>query len=102
MFKLHLTDNGKRDILEIGWYIYEQLDSPVAAINTVEKIEVAIRKIPDNPYIYPKVRDDRLAAMGYRSVVINNYVAFFVIDEAAKIVSIDRVIYGRRDWAHIL
>ncbi|MDR0930866.1 MAG: type II toxin-antitoxin system RelE/ParE family toxin [Clostridiales bacterium] len=102
MFKLNLTESGKRDILEIGRYIFDQFESPVAAVNTVKRIEATIRKIPDNPYIYPKVRDDRLAAMGYRSVVINNYVAFFVIDEDEKIVSVDRVLYGRRNWVHIL
>jgi plasmid stabilization system protein ParE len=102
MWRLNLTDSGKQDIREIGRYIFEELHSPIAAVNTVKRIDEAIKKIPDNPYIYPKVRDDRLAAMGYRAAVIRSYMAFFMLDEDKKIISVDRVLYGKRDWRHIL
>jgi plasmid stabilization system protein ParE len=48
------------------------------------------------------VRDERLAVMGFRILLIKNYIAFYTIDEPNKIVNVERILYGRRDWQRIL
>jgi plasmid stabilization system protein ParE len=54
------------------------------------------------PYACPPVIDERLARMGYRKLIVRSHIAFFTIDENAKVVNIERVLYARRDWLHIL
>ncbi|WP_236860373.1 type II toxin-antitoxin system RelE/ParE family toxin [Candidatus Formimonas warabiya] len=50
----------------------------------------------------PLVTDDRLAMMGYRKLLVKNYIVFFTIDEELKVVDVERILYTRRDWHHIL
>ena len=40
--------------------------------------------------------------MGYRKLVVKNYVVFYLIDEKNKVVEIGRILYGRRDWLSLL
>ena len=72
------------------------------ALNMVRMIREAVAKLETGALGYPLVRDDRLASMGYRPLVIKNYIAFYVTNEKEKTVDVDRILYGRRDWANIL
>jgi len=53
------------------------------------------------PY-YAFVDDDRLAAKGYRRMIVKKYLVFFVIYEKQNIVRVIRIIHGARDWQRIL
>jgi plasmid stabilization system protein ParE len=68
----------------------------------MDTIEEALVGLADMPHRCPPVTDERLASMGYRKLIINNYIAFFTIDEKAKVVDVERILYVRRDWLHIL
>ncbi|WP_083809940.1 type II toxin-antitoxin system RelE/ParE family toxin [Mahella australiensis] len=46
--------------------------------------------------------DERLASLGYRKLIVKNYVVFFTIDEKSKVVDIARILYARRDWLRVL
>ena len=74
---------------------------PIAAYNLLLAIHEAIRKL-SYALNKPLVRDNRLAAMGYRWVGIKNYIVFYTVDEASKNVYVERILYGRRDWQQIL
>lgn len=40
--------------------------------------------------------------LGYRKLIVKNYIVFFTIDEPNKVVDVERILYGRRDWLRIL
>jgi plasmid stabilization system protein ParE len=40
--------------------------------------------------------------MGYRKLIVKNYIAFFTVDEKAKTIDVERILYARRDWLRIL
>jgi len=101
-YDVNLTEPAEKDLRDIARYISQQLNAPIAALNTVRAIGEAIEKLASNALIYPLVRDDRLAAIGYRPLVVKNYIIFFVVSENEKIVDVDRILYGRRDWQSIL
>jgi plasmid stabilization system protein ParE len=87
---------------EIYRYIADELQNPVAAARRVELIDAAIRTLEKDPARFPLVRDDYLAAKGYRMVVVKNHLVFFIVREDVEFVSVMRVIYGRRDWMRLL
>jgi len=97
-----IMEPAEIDLGEIAWYISEELNAPAAARNMVLAIRKAISTLSFSPRGLPKVRDDRLAARGYRWIGIKNYVAFYTIDEQNKTVHVERILYGRRDWMRIL
>lgn len=39
---------------------------------------------------------------GYRKLIIKNYIAFFTVDEQARVVDVERILYARRDWLNII
>ena len=101
-YRVIIMEPAEIDLGEIARYISEELNAPIAARNTVLAIRKAIATLTFSPQGLPKVRDDCLAAQGYRWVGIKNYMAFYTIDEQNKVVNVERILYGRRDWIHIL
>ncbi|NLB17241.1 MAG: type II toxin-antitoxin system RelE/ParE family toxin [Syntrophomonadaceae bacterium] len=58
--------------------------------------------LAEMPHRSPAVADERLAAIGYRKLIVKNYIFFFSIDEKAKVVDVARLLYGQRNWRAIL
>jgi len=102
VYKVNVTEPAENDLRDIARYISSQLNAPMSALNTVRTIRKAVSKLETNAPIYPFIRDDRLAALGYRLLVIKNYIAFYIVNEKEKKVDVDRILYSRRDWQNIL
>ncbi|MCL2508005.1 MAG: type II toxin-antitoxin system RelE/ParE family toxin [Oscillospiraceae bacterium] len=90
------------DLEEIGDYISKELKNPIAALNTVNMIQNKIDKLADFPNIGTPLSAiyDTLNADDYRFLVCANYLAFYRVGESN--IHIDRVLYGKRDYAAIL
>ena len=101
-FDVFITEPAEQDLRNIAHYISNQLNAPQAALNLIQALHKAIAKLETDALIYPYVRDDRLAALGYRPVIVKNYIIFYVVNEKNKTVDIDRILYGRRDWQNII
>ena len=101
-YDVNITEPAEDDLRDVVKYISSQLNAPVAAINMLDTINEAISKLELNALHYSLVRDDRLAALGYRSMVVKNYLVFFIVNEKNNFVDVDRILHGRRDWQNIL
>jgi len=101
-YKVNLTEPAENDLRDIVRYISSQLNAPVSALNMMQALQEAIAKLETTALARPLVRDDRLAAFGYRLLVVKNYIVFYVVNEKEKFVDVDRILYGRRDWQSIL
>ena len=101
-YNVVISDLAKQDIRDTNTYINDQLLNPIAAANTTDAIIDAIFKLENMPKRVPLVRDERLAKMGIRGLIILNYISFFRINENVKSIEIIRVLYSRRDWKVIL
>ena len=102
VYEVNVTEPAENDLRDIARYISSQLNAPTTALSMVRTIKEAIAKLETGALIHPFVRDDRLAALGYRPLEIKNYIAFYIANEKEKTVVIDRILYGRRDWVNIL
>ena len=102
MYKIFFTEPAERDITEAICYIVEELQNPVAAIKLFEDIERSVGSLQENPKRYPLVRDDYLASKGFRLMPVQKYLIFYVVRDDArdekKSVTIERVLYNRRNW----
>jgi toxin ParE1/3/4 len=86
------------DLDEIFAYISTELLQPDAAMKLLTTIETAILQLPEFPYQYPISRDAMLAHKGYRMMPVENFAVFYLLDEEKRIVSIRRVLYGKRSF----
>ena len=101
-YRVIVTAPAKMDLIEIDDYISIELNAPIAAKKFADAAEEILGKLSFLPQGHPKVRNDRLAAKGYRWIGVKNYVAFYLINEKTKVVTVERILYGRRNWMHIL
>jgi len=101
-YRVDVSEPAENDLVDIVRYISAQFSAPMTALKMMNTIEEAIVSLADMPHSCPPVTDERLASMGYRKLVIKNYIAFFTIDEKTKVVDVERILYKRRDWLHIL
>lgn len=102
IYDVKITEPAENDLRDIARYISAQLNAPTTALNMIRTIRKAVAKLETNALLYPLVRDDRLAALGYRPLVVKNYIVFYIVNEKDKKVDIDRILYSRRDWKSIL
>jgi addiction module RelE/StbE family toxin len=101
-YRVDVSEPAENDLRDIVRYIASQLSAPVSALKMMELLEEAMAVLSDMPQRYSHVADERLSQMGYRKLTVKNYVVFFSIDEKNKVVDIERILYGRRDWLRIL
>ena len=101
-YRVDISEPAERDLTDIVRYIVAQLSAPVSAFHMMELLEEAMGTLSLMPHRHPFLADERLSQMGYRKLVIKNYVIFFSIDEKNQVVDVERILYKRRDWLRIL
>ncbi len=101
-YRVDVSEPAEKDLRDIVRYISAQLSAPMTALKMMDKVEKAIIGSAVMPQKCPFVTDERLAMAGYRKLFVKNYIVFFTIDEKSKIVDVERILYARRDWRHII
>jgi addiction module RelE/StbE family toxin len=101
-YRIEVSEPAENDLRDIVRYISAQLSAPITALKMMDTLEEAIKGLAATPHKRPSVTDERLAMMGYRKLLVKNYIVFFTIDEKAKVVDVERILYARREWYHIL
>jgi len=90
------------DLDEIFANISTELQDPSAAMRLIEAIEAKILRLPSFPYMYPVARDAMLANKGYRMIPVENFAVFYIVDDERQIISIRRIVYGKRNFKWLL
>lgn len=102
MYNVQFTEPAEEDLLSTLRYISDVLKSPSAAKQLLVEIEEQIKTVKTNPLCCSLVLDEYLKSKGIRSLLVKNYLVFYVIKENEQKISIIRILYARRDWANIL
>ncbi len=100
MNKMYYSPEALNDLDEIWKYIFEDLQNPTAAQNTVNGILDSIKKLRDFSEIGPPLSSVTEVESDYRFLACGNYLTFYRVK--GEEVYIDRVLYGRRDYLRIL
>lgn len=89
-------------MIEIVRYISRELGDPIAADRLAVELIEAGDRIPQFPYAHPAYIPIRPLRHEYRTLLVRNYMMFYWVDEAEKLVTVARVIYARRDYGRLL
>lgn len=101
-YNVHITQKAENDLKEALNYIEHTLLNKSAADNLLDKADEQINTLSFMPNKHKLVDDPILNMWGIRFIKINNYLAFFIIDENLKTVYIVRILYQKRNWISIL
>ncbi len=101
-FHLKFTAAAYDDSEQIYSYISKKLLAETAADNLLEKIESSIMRLKKFPYSGSLVSDEPLRKRGYRKLIIDNYIVFYLVNEMDKQAVIMRILYGAQNYQNIL
>jgi len=97
-YRIQYLPIAEEDLVQIFEYIY--IDNPEAAARFVERMDTATKKLESFPRTGPIPNDNRLKLLGYRMLVIDNYIVFYVLIK--DVVEIRRIVHGKRRYSFLL
>jgi toxin ParE1/3/4 len=101
-YGLKFTPKAEEDLDEIYSYISTKLVAEIAAENLMDKIEGAVMRLKEFPFSCCHVLDEPLKRRGYRKLIIDSYIVFYLLNEEEKQVVIMRILYGASKYQSYL
>jgi toxin ParE1/3/4 len=100
-WEVELTKDALRDMKGIYDYISDNLHVPETATEQVARIKEATDSLDFMPFRHPLCEYEPFRSDETRVLPVDNFLVFYVPDKARNVVSVVRVIYGRRDIENI-
>ena len=97
-YKVKIYPAAEQDLMDIVDYLNTL--SGDAALRIYDTITEEIASLSQMPERCPRPKDLALAAKGYRYLIVEKYLVFYVID--GDVVQIRRILYGRRNYQSLL
>jgi addiction module RelE/StbE family toxin len=97
-YNVKIYPAAKQDLLDIVDYLNTL--SADAALRYYDLLTEQIASLSNMPERCPRPKNLALAAKGYRYLVVEKYLVFYVV--VGNTVQIRRIIYGRRDYTSLL
>ena len=97
-YSIRLLSIAEEDFTEIISFI--AIDNTKAALNLADKIEKNLELLADNPLLGKLPSDSDLKLLGYRYLVIENYLIFYTIEK--RTILIHRMLHGARNYKSLL
>lgn len=97
-FQVRFLSIAEEDLTEIVSYIAE--DNPTAAIGLADKIEKNLELLSENSQLGRIPRDEEIRNLGYRYIIVDNYLIFYIIEE--RTIFVHRIIHGARNYKILL
>ena len=94
-YTLRYLPLAEQDLSEIVNYIQNNLENPIAAENTLSKIEAAILERLESPESFAVWQSKKQRPYPYRKINVGNYTVWYVVID--HIMEVRRILYSRRD-----
>lgn len=96
--KVTLLPAAEDDLTEIIDYVIK--DKPSAALELLERFQKNFDLLKENPLLGKVAQEKHLAQLGYRYLIVVNYLIFYVNE--GSVVEIHRILHSARDYGRIL
>ena len=101
-YKIVIEQTAENDLVGILSYISDTLHEPSIAMKIYGLIKKEILTLNRMPFRFEVVNEEPYRSMGVRRIPVENYTAFYIVDENEKTVHIFRILYNRREWRYLL
>ena len=96
-YEIRLLRIAEDDLGEIISYI--AADRPRVADSLATKVEKSLQHLSKNPHLGRVPKEDELARLRYRYLVVEDYLIFYTIEGQA--IYVHRIIHGARDYMNL-
>ena len=93
---------AERDIIAAADHIEHALKNPMAAEQLLDQTEERIASLAEPPCRTRVVGDPVLSSWGIHCIAVDNYLAFYVVDDEGKTVTVVRFLHQKSNWSQIL
>jgi toxin ParE1/3/4 len=97
-YQVRLLSIAEEDFTEIISFI--AAENPTAADAIANKIEKNLVLLSENPNLGRIPREEEIRNLGYRYLIVQNYLIFYTIEE--KAIFIHRILHGARNYKSLL
>ncbi|MFZ4619495.1 MAG: type II toxin-antitoxin system RelE/ParE family toxin [Bacteroidota bacterium] len=97
-YSVRLLSTAEQDFNEIIDYVV--LENISAAISIADTIESNLQLLENNPHMGRIPNDEELLRLGYRYLIVLDYLVFYKIEDTVIIVY--RIIHGARNYRSLL
>ena len=101
-YSVHFTKIAMHDLDDIYRYISEELFTDNVAIEMLKRIENSIMQWREFPKMGSRVRDEYLRMKGYRKIIVDSYITFYIVNDEKEKMIIMRILYGKRKYEDLL
>mgnify|MGYP001033099322 FL=1 len=101
-YKIVRTDKAAEQLREIIFYIADDSGSIDIALNYLNKIEKAIKRLEDFPMSGSIPRYSILRKQSYRVLIVERHLIFYKVNEDKKEVILYAVVDGRREYKNLI
>ena len=101
-YEVLMETSAEADLFGILEYITNTLKAPVNAKRTYVTIREKLSTLETMPQRNRIIDEEPYKSMGIRPLYIENFIAFYDVDEDAHEVHVLRVVYNRRQWQNLL
>ncbi len=101
-YKIVRTEKADEQLREIIFYIADDSGSIDIALNYLDKIENAIKRLEDFPMSGSVPRYSILRKQGYRVLIVERHLVFYKVNSNTEIVTIYAVVDGRQEYKNLL
>lgn len=95
-----ILDEAKREFRSIIDYLCNVLESPQATAAFMDEFEHQVSLVSENPELFALSRLPELAARGYRTAHVNNYVMLYKIE--GELLIIAHIFHQTQDYARLV
>lgn len=101
-YKIIRTEKADEQLRQIIFYISNDSGSIEIALNYLEKIEKAIKRLEDFPLSGSVPRYSILRKQGYRVLIVEKHLIFYKVNNNENVVVIYAVVDGRQEYRELL
>ena len=96
-YNYDFTEIAQADIEDTITYVEQNLANPDAGSAFLDELEAMLDKICKAPKTGKLVENQFLRRRDVRRFLVQNYIAYYIIDEEKGTIIILRMVYGKRD-----
>lgn len=99
-YRLRYLPLAQQDLSEIIDYIQNNLQNPIAAENTLSRIESAILERLESPESFAVWQSRKKRPYPYRRINVGNYTVWYVVID--DVMEVRRILYARRNEENLI
>lgn len=101
LYHVIYSSKAMEDLKDIYAYIADELQVPDTAEKQVNRIRQAVRKLNFMPSRHALVDWEPWESMEMHKMPIDHFVVFYLVNSQTMMVSVIRIVYGKRDIKRI-